>query len=448
MSFEIELKKEDLEIFETLVSLESVIDKDNNVKPSKSAFEKVKEIFESVGLEVKLYENNGYYFLHMSGDLEVTNELLFISHLDVVPPGPGWTRPPFKLTLDETGKIAFGRGVLDNKGGIFSLYLLMRNISEKQGSLLKKVGVFVAGDEEIGGSNTSSFFSQQLKKENKLPSMVINTDGLQPDVFNKRRGPYVLKLTFPKKISRIQGKRILSEHVSESRNRANSHAAYFMYGSDRHALIDAAANVYVNNLKVKFLDGLFVKNNVIPSKVTLDLVVEDETGMVMTWDENLTKFLQVLPGLCKISFSDIPSLYGTTITPNIVSEQADKWTFTIDIRTMEQDRETILNKLKRYLDEYSFECEMELLGGDVLYTPPNHPLVKEILEIFKSLGINKRLNEGAGATDSRFFSRYGVPAIDVGMDGSSPHGPDEHVKLDSIILNANVYFKFIKRHFA
>ncbi|MHA2315986.1 MAG: M20/M25/M40 family metallo-hydrolase, partial [Candidatus Hermodarchaeia archaeon] len=42
--------------------------------------------------------------------------LLLESHFDIVPPGPNWTYPPFKLTVED-GK-AYGRGSADNKSGI------------------------------------------------------------------------------------------------------------------------------------------------------------------------------------------------------------------------------------------------------------------------------------------------------------------------------------------
>jgi succinyl-diaminopimelate desuccinylase len=42
--------------------------------------------------------------------------LLFLGHSDVVPAGPGWTRPPFRAAVDR-GRL-YGRGAADMKGGL------------------------------------------------------------------------------------------------------------------------------------------------------------------------------------------------------------------------------------------------------------------------------------------------------------------------------------------
>jgi succinyl-diaminopimelate desuccinylase len=73
--------------------------------------------------------------------------LLIESHFDVVPPGKGWTYPPFKLTIED-GK-AYGRGTADNKAGIAAVMGALRLLSNKELDINLKL---VAGvDEEIGG---------------------------------------------------------------------------------------------------------------------------------------------------------------------------------------------------------------------------------------------------------------------------------------------------------
>ena len=73
--------------------------------------------------------------------------LLVESHFDVVPPGPGWTFPPFKLTA-KNGK-AYGRGTADNKAGIAAAIGAMRRLRNEKLDINLKL---IAGvDEEIGG---------------------------------------------------------------------------------------------------------------------------------------------------------------------------------------------------------------------------------------------------------------------------------------------------------
>lgn len=73
--------------------------------------------------------------------------LLLESHFDIVPPGPNWIHPPFKLTIEE-GK-AYGRGSADNKSGIAAAIGAMRQLAKEDLDINLKL---VAGvDEEIGG---------------------------------------------------------------------------------------------------------------------------------------------------------------------------------------------------------------------------------------------------------------------------------------------------------
>jgi succinyl-diaminopimelate desuccinylase len=73
--------------------------------------------------------------------------LLLESHFDVVPPGSGWSHPPFKLTVE--GDRAYGRGTSDNKAGIAAVMGAMRELSKEKLDVNLKL---VAGvDEEIGG---------------------------------------------------------------------------------------------------------------------------------------------------------------------------------------------------------------------------------------------------------------------------------------------------------
>jgi succinyl-diaminopimelate desuccinylase len=95
------------------------------------------------GAKDGLYRPNVIVSLDSGSDVT----LLIESHFDVVPPGNGWTFPPFKLTVED-GK-AFGRGTADNKAGIAAAMGALRQLSKENLDVNLKL---VAGvDEEIGG---------------------------------------------------------------------------------------------------------------------------------------------------------------------------------------------------------------------------------------------------------------------------------------------------------
>ena len=70
----------------------------------------------------------------------------FAGHLDVVPPGEGWTSAPFapERRGQPGGELLYGRGAVDMKGAIAAMVAAVRKIPEAAGTL----SFIVTGDEE------------------------------------------------------------------------------------------------------------------------------------------------------------------------------------------------------------------------------------------------------------------------------------------------------------
>ncbi|OQW77869.1 MAG: succinyl-diaminopimelate desuccinylase [Proteobacteria bacterium ST_bin13] len=66
----------------------------------------------------------------------------FGGHLDVVPPGPGWTGDPFVPT--ERGDLLYGRGAVDMKGAIAAFVAAIARIPADAGT----ISLIITGDEE------------------------------------------------------------------------------------------------------------------------------------------------------------------------------------------------------------------------------------------------------------------------------------------------------------
>ncbi|MGB9135384.1 MAG: ArgE/DapE family deacylase [Candidatus Bathyarchaeia archaeon] len=88
--------------------------------------------------------------------------LLLESHFDIVPPGPGWTLPPFKLTVK--GDKAFGRGSADNKAGIAAAVGAMVQL-RKEKTLDVNIRLLAGVDEEIGGRYGVDYVMTDCKLE-------------------------------------------------------------------------------------------------------------------------------------------------------------------------------------------------------------------------------------------------------------------------------------------
>ncbi|MGL4819435.1 MAG: Sapep family Mn(2+)-dependent dipeptidase, partial [Bacilli bacterium] len=113
-----------------------------------------------------------------------------LGHLDVVPPGEGWTREPFQPVV-ENGKL-YARGAIDDKGPTFAAYtamVLLKQIGIKPN---KKVRLILGTDEE------SSWKCMAYYKEHAtMPAFGFTPDADFPVTFAEK-GLMDLYITIPR----------------------------------------------------------------------------------------------------------------------------------------------------------------------------------------------------------------------------------------------------------
>ncbi len=88
--------------------------------------------------------------------------LHFNGHYDVVPPGTGWTKDPFKPVIE--GSRIYGRGATDMKGGIASILGFLKVVVEENLKFKGTLEVAFVPDEESGGDGTKYLVESGLTK--------------------------------------------------------------------------------------------------------------------------------------------------------------------------------------------------------------------------------------------------------------------------------------------
>ncbi|MHC4618271.1 MAG: M20 family metallopeptidase [Planctomycetota bacterium] len=119
--------------------------------------------------------------------------LLFVCHLDVVPPGEtGWRRPAFEAT-ESNGRI-YGRGSADMKGGIAAVVTAIRKIVESQVELQGDLILFAAAGEETDSCGASRFVRSS---GGELPALagVVLPEPTDFEVVRAHRGMFWLEIT-------------------------------------------------------------------------------------------------------------------------------------------------------------------------------------------------------------------------------------------------------------
>lgn len=173
--------KEILEILKELVEFPSV---SKEKEKSNELLEIIKNKYVSKNLYVKKYIFNGFSSLIISNTKEENFDIVFCTHIDVVP------CEEYKYKEDEENVQA--RGAIDMKGQVSVCLSLMNGIQTD-----KKVALFITSDEEIDGACAKELVN--LYPNIKLA--IVPDGGKNFDLIVEEKGLLQIKLTAKTKTS-------------------------------------------------------------------------------------------------------------------------------------------------------------------------------------------------------------------------------------------------------
>ena len=103
-----------------------------------------------------------------------------LGHLDVVPAGDGWTKPPFG-GLVEDGRL-YGRGATDDKGPILAALFALYDIKRSGTPLGKRVRILFGTEEETGCEDVKYY----VNHGGELPALGFTPDGAFPLIHGEK----------------------------------------------------------------------------------------------------------------------------------------------------------------------------------------------------------------------------------------------------------------------
>ena len=333
---------------------------------------------EKLGLPYKIIaKDTNRPNIFVGEDLESTDALLFVAHLDTVPVGDedAWQCSPFSGQIAD-GKL-YGRGAFDCKGGIaLSLYAL-KNLADK--GLLRKAKFVGVADEESGA-------------DSKLGLNYLLQQGLRAKaaVYTYGTNDY---------------SRITIGHRGLIRLWVTCHGQSVHSGS----------RDWQNKTKGESaIDGIVALLNQLGQ---LDFPASNkyfpDYGFVLT------------PTL-------IQGGSGESIVP-------DNARVLLDIRTLpDHDNQKIISEIKSVANSlttgnrtYDIEIKNCIPGA---LTDPESPIVKRAQQINqKVLGITSKLSGSGPANEGYMLISNGIPTITgYGPLGGNFHAANEYVDLDSL----------------
>jgi succinyl-diaminopimelate desuccinylase len=430
-----------LDELEKLVSFNTISDAATNTKPPDDCPRYIISRLEEFGFSTQLLESDGFWTAfgrYGAGH----SKILFIAHFDVVPIGDGWTSDPFKLKVE--GDRAYGRGTCDDKGNIVSMLLLAEKISKLD--LPCTLMLAATGDEEIGGANGAKHLKEQLFRQGLSPDFVVVADGLHQQIIHKRRNILPSFIKVKSAIEKIKGTTETVRFTTETFGTNSRHSAYLRLGVDRHAMLAACKYLDLNpKVLVSDVRGAFVKSNVIPDWVELDVIHPDESGEELQYDITLTDLVRSLFAITRAPFNTMPSDIGTIVSPNLLYKEENIWTLYCDVRAMTNDGTAVKQAFETALKDKVDVLSLNVNGGiGCVDVDSESELIRTARRALEKEGISYRIIEGFGASDSRYFAGPEVQLFDFGPRGDNLHGPNEWVSLTSLEENANFFCTLVQ----
>ncbi|ALM74050.1 M20 family metallo-hydrolase [Thermococcus barophilus] len=319
---------------------------------------------------------------------EESQRLWILTHLDVVPPGEGWTvTESFKPVIKE-GKV-YGRGSEDNgQSLVASLYavkaLMNLGIRPKRTIIL----AFVS-DEETGSEYGIKWLIKNHPELFRKNDLVLvpdagNSDGSFIEVAEKSRLVFKIR-TLGKQTHAMSPDKGVNAHLVGMRFAVTLHDMLYEKYSDKDELFEPPISTFEPTKKEKNVDAV----NIIPGE---DIVYFD----------------------CRI----LPEHDLDKILHNIA--------------TLAEDFE------KRYNAKIEINVLRKAKAPEP--TSPDSEIVKLLKKALKMLrNIEPKIGGIGGGTFAAFFREIGIPAAVWSTVDETAHQADEYAKIDNMVGDAKVF---------
>src|SRR3954464_9133249 len=139
-----------------------------SVTPARGAvFDVLEGALLPLGFEVHRFVREGVENLFATRGGDGGTHFGFAGHLDVVPPGEGWSGDPF--APEQSGGLLHGRGAVDMKGGIAAFVAACAEFQEHRG----RISLLVTGDEEGPALHGTVAIMDWMAERGIRPDMIL-----------------------------------------------------------------------------------------------------------------------------------------------------------------------------------------------------------------------------------------------------------------------------------
>jgi len=366
-------------------------------------------------------------------------------HLDIVPEGDGWTRPPYEAVISD-GKM-YGRGTADNKGPAVAALYSLKALKDSGIIPDKRIRIIFGTNEESGMQDMEYYFSKE-----PLPDMGFSPDAGYP-IYNREKG--IIRISLRSDADRkgilrsVQGGnaanivpencigRILLKDLDETQILSIKRLALEYEGCDIKIDTDA--------------DGLLIRSTGKPAHAS-------SPGSGVNAISHFVKFISLCdPDLChsdlikfilykikldtngaglSIDISDEES-GELTLNLGIIDISPDSASATIDIRyPVTFSGKEIIEKIEKQAADYNLSL-ISVSDSSPLYIKEGHPLLDILISAYeKASGKKAELLSMGGGTYARTLKNRGVAFGSA--EGSNVHQADEYISIENLMYHSRI----------
>ncbi|MBL8531259.1 MAG: succinyl-diaminopimelate desuccinylase [Hyphomonadaceae bacterium] len=342
---------------------------------------------EALGFRVRRYKFGAVDNLYARFGESAPN-FCFAGHLDVVPPGEGWTSDPFAPEV--RGGMLYGRGAADMKTAIAAMITASKDFIA-EGAPRGSISFLLTCDEEGPAVDGTKRVLEALKAEGEridhcLVGEPTSEDKVGDTIKNGRRGSLNVVLT-------MEGKQ---GHVAYPHRAVNPVTPLIeaLAALQARELDHGAPGFDASNLEVTSVDVGNAAHNVIPQRATAKLNIRFNTHhsaeKLVEWIEQIT--------------AQAAARAGAKASLNVTSRSV------------------------------------------AFYTEPGAFTDLLIAAVSESFGHTPVLATTGGTSDARFIKDV-CPVAELGLRNETAHMVDEHVAVEDVRTLARCYQAVLRRYF-
>ncbi len=368
------------------------------------------------------------------------NPSVFMSHYDVVPAdAEDWTYPPFSGHI-EAGEL-WGRGTLDTKGTLSAIMEAMEYLLANDFIPDRDVYLSFSGDEEVHGSSCPSIVDTFREK------------GITPE-FVLDEGGGVIDSLFPGIDNRLAvvgiGEKGMMD-IELSIKSAGGHASSPKPQGNVYRLAKAIMKIERHPFPMRLAP---------PVKLLFDTIGRYAKFPYKLFYANFDFFKPVIDLLTRKSGGELNAMVRTTTAFtklggsqafNVIPPLA---TAGINIRFLnEKNEESIVDHLKRSIDDSAIEVNIVHSTGSCPYSNTNTPGYDRMRDAIKNTwGTDVVVSPFLmlAGSDSRHYSHisehvYRFSAMEFTLDDRKRiHGVDERIRIDEWKKTVEFYIRLIR----